>query len=109
MHSPVRELPQKASCGGTGVGSTPSAPAKRAWKDLSRSQQAGIKCGEPEFQRWLGARGRPETIVDDTARHLRERLGIDSRKQLDTDPAAAAKWDALMTDFDIVSGRMARP
>lgn len=82
-------------------GGVPHAPVKggdkpghkRAFADLPRSQQAAIKCGDADFQRWLG----PEDADADGT--LKGALGIVSKRELDTDPEAAKRWDALLNEY----------
>lgn len=82
---------------------------RRPFRSLPRSQQAALKCNDPDFQNWIGARGRPDMVGQDTARHLRERLGVQSRSELDETDAAGKRWDALLTEYEISTGRMPEP
>lgn len=78
----------------------PASPkVAKHFSELPRSQQAGIKCGDEDFDNWLrrldgGYAGEDATTL------LYYHLGITSRKQLDTDPEAAKRWDKFLTDFD---------
>lgn len=83
-----------------------AAPTKSRtpFKELPRSQQAAIKCGDSEFQNWiigkfdmigLGVNG---ARADETLKRL---LNITSKKELDTNPEKAEALDRLMTDFDL--------
>lgn len=82
-------------------GGVPHAPVKggdkpgpkRAFNGLPRSQQAAIKCGDGDFQWFLGS--NPE----DADSVLKGALGITSKRELDTDPEAAKRWDALLTEY----------
>jgi len=49
-----------------------------------------LRCREQDFQRFLGVDG--ETAA---ARRVKELCEIESRAQLDRDPAAAARWDRM--------------
>ena len=56
-----------------------------------------MKCAEPGFQTWLKQTHATDDDGDLTdsataAAVLRRALGIESRKQLNTDPDAAARW-----------------
>lgn len=66
----------------------------RRWEDLSLRQQAGIRCSDPDFQKWLGA-----TDADEAARLVRRSCGVRSRRDLDTHPPAAAAWRELDDEF----------
>lgn len=90
---------------------------KRAWRDISRSQQAGIKCSDPEFQRWVAtarlhlppADVTPAVAAAMAATFVRNFCGINTRAELDRDIAAANRWDMLLTEYEIATGRLARP
>lgn len=65
--------------------------------------EAAIKCGEPAFKRFLMERhglDSPAT-TGRTAQKLRSLLGITSRRELNSDSAAAARWKALRGDFEM--------
>lgn len=47
-----------------------------------------LQCKEQDFQRFLGVDGE-----DAAAREVKQRCEIKTRKQLDHDPAAQARWD----------------
>jgi hypothetical protein len=74
-----------------------AAKKKRQWEDLKLSMQAGIRCEEPPFWRFLSEHykmARPMN-ADDAAHDVRWLCGVDSRRGLNTDPEAAAKWRDL--------------
>ena len=69
-----------------------------------RSQIAFNKCRDINFQKWIGC--VPELIRDglgekEAAFLLCNKLGIDSRAELDSDESKANAWDALLTSFDM--------
>lgn len=74
---------------------------KRAFNELPRSQQAALKIDDQNFRRWL-ATGDPHfrmydaDMADDA---VKARLNIASKKELDTDPEAAKRWDALLNEY----------
>jgi len=47
-----------------------------------------LRCREPQFQQCLGV-----TSEEDAAEKVRQLCEIQSRAELDRDPAAAARWD----------------
>lgn len=79
-------------------------------RERKRSEIAAIKCNDAEFQVWLATRCPDEwdanyyveknSAAAATAT-VKDLLGIKSRTELDSDPAKAAAWDALLTDFDM--------
>lgn len=84
---------------------------RTSFKDMPRSQQAGIRCNEEAFQIWL-AEAHPsiwdrhyidgECLSPEAAdRTLKEVLGIASKKDLDTSASKAIAWDSLLCDFDV--------
>jgi len=79
------------------------AKAKR-FDELERSQQAALKCQDLKFQHWVGVvgplRGTDEG-ADEADLLLKRKLGIASKKELDTSAAKAIAWDALLCDFDV--------
>ena len=70
--------------------------------NLPKSQQAGIKCGDDEFDAWL-RRLDGDVASEDTTTLLYYHLGITSRKDLDNDAAAAERWDRMLTSFEMRS------
>jgi hypothetical protein len=75
---------------------------RRSAKDYAA--EASMKCGEASFQRFLAERHASDDDGDlrDTATAgsvLRRVLAIGSRKDLNTDPEAAARWRDLRAEF----------
>lgn len=58
------------------------------------ARQAGIMCGNPKFQAWLGAND-----ADEAAANLRRMCGVKSRHELDKCPAAARRFHELRRRF----------
>ena len=75
---------------------------KRPFHELPPSQQAGILCGDPAFQRWLGVAGAITAAMT-----VRRRCKVQSRSQFDTDKQSAGSWAAMRTDWERASGRVA--
>lgn len=80
----------------------PELKQPKAKKPLSRSQHAGMLCHDEQFQFYLGAKDE-----EDAARRVRDYCLVDSRSQFDTNENAAARWDALLLDFQQQTGRAA--
>lgn len=83
---------------------------RRTFSSLPRSQQAGIKCGDDDFRRWIEdaytkdwnavwEEAQPNSVACDKT--LKNILAIKSKRELDTDHTAAARWDSLLTDFSV--------
>lgn len=64
-----------------------SVPTDDKPKGGELAKLAGQLCNNPEFQKWLGAR-----TADDAAKSIRDRCGIQSRRDLDHDPVAAQSF-----------------
>lgn len=84
-----------------------SSPAARTY---TRSQRAAIMCQSPDFQAWIKLRyyrAWKDIPLNDDKPHatattvLKSALGIQSRTELDTNPEAAARFDALRTDYEL--------
>lgn len=65
-----------------------NAPAtKRKFSELPLSQQAGIRCAEPQFWRYLGVGSEASAKAQ-----VRIRCGVESRSQLDSEQRPARTW-----------------
>jgi hypothetical protein len=93
-----------------------AAPERRSWDQLRPSQQAGIRCGEIAFQKYLKEvrpahwkRASFDSAMDTDAKRaaecVREICGVSSRSELQKDDRAAAKWQGLKNEFDVWMGR----
>lgn len=83
----------------------------RRFDDMPRATQAGILCNDIRFRRYAaGACDLPgQTFcASASAEFLRGFCAITSRRELNTSPAAAARFDALRTEFDAWAGKIAR-
>lgn len=84
---------------------------RRPFHTLPRSQQAAIACADPRFRQWLTdvvnrrigspPPGHPPHIetASEAAEEVRLRIGIESRRELDTYETAGRGWDSLYRDF----------
>lgn len=80
-----------------GTAKMPDFPVRKSRADLRilpRTQQAGILCADPKFQAHLGATGE-----NDAAWHVRKRLNIASRADIDKNTHTAAEWDKIVAGF----------
>jgi hypothetical protein len=75
----------------------PEPKEKQKWEDVRLSMQAGRRCDDKAFQKFLRD-GLGLISVTDTkqaADAVRWHCGVDSRRGLNDNPAAAAKWKDL--------------
>lgn len=67
---------------------------KRPWHECNRAQQAALLGQNVIFQGWIGAADKNEA-----AEIIRTRCDVESRRELDTIPAATERWDKLSREF----------
>ncbi len=85
---------------------------KQCFDNMPAPKQAGILCNDERFQNFAATRsGFPKQSFSTTAaaEYLRQCCGIDSRRELATDPTAQDKLQALRTEFDAWTGKIATP
>lgn len=77
------------------------ADERTPWDALPKVQQAAIVCNDPEFWEWLHAQCPSARKIDanEAAEYVRFRCEVLSRKELDTDEAAATRWNELHGEF----------
>ena len=74
----------------------------KRFRDCSPTQQAGMRCGEEAFQRFLSEEyGYAVSDADIAADVVRQLCGVKSRSDLATDPGAAEIWSALNSAFEV--------
>ena len=86
----------------------PAAPVVKA--ETKRSSRAFLMCQDPEFQLWM-SRHHPTDWTAAAGLHnegsaiceqaLKWVLGVVAKRELDSDPEAAARFDALRTSFEL--------
>ena len=69
-------------------------PERKQWDDLSLAQQAGILCGDKQFQNWGGFMN-----AEHAAEWLRDRCMILSRADLDKNPDAARTFREINSTY----------
>ena len=77
------------------------AKPKRDWRDILPSNQAGIRCSEPEFAAFL-REARPDDwhdAMEDTKECIYLICGITSRSFLDINREASTAWHQLDEQF----------
>jgi hypothetical protein len=75
---------------------------KQRWEGLKLSMQAGIRCNEPAFQRFMREVHNSEAHGDDdedAANAVRHICGVDSRSGLNNNPEAAEQWRQLERSY----------
>lgn len=75
---------------------------KRAWGELTPAQQAAIRGGDSQFQRFLANKfpGYSVTNADEAAYVIRSTCGVLSRKDIVSGSEAARIWYNLNGDFE---------
>lgn len=76
------------------------------------AQQAGILCNDRRFQQFVGSRILKSGVTVNAsgcAEYVRRFCDIASRRTLNTDATARAKFDTLRTEFDAWTGRIGKP
>lgn len=74
-------------------------------------QRAGILATDPAFREFVACQlDVPGPVTPEAAaQFIRQRCNIASRRDLATNPDAAAAFERLRTDFDAARGRIAAP
>ncbi len=84
--------------------SHPPAEPERA--DRTRptplATRIAMLCQDKQFQEWLGV-----DSTDAAAVLVRQRCGVKSRSEIESNPKASSLWNQLHTEFDMATGRMA--
>lgn len=74
--------------------------AHKHWDELPLSQQAGIRCNEESFQRFLREDGGSNVnTTDEAATYVRMICGVNTRAALVSNQDAARKWRDLDARF----------
>lgn len=75
---------------------------KRRRENFSSAMLAGYRCTQPAFWRYLSETFNCAVPGEEEAAHIvRDRCGVDSRKQINLDPKAAAKWEEIEARFSV--------
>lgn len=84
----------------------PEAPKeRRPFRELPYSTQAAMRCQEIDFSNFMTATGRRLTHTlgkpdaEEVADCVRELCGVVSRKELDTQPTAGARWREIEAEY----------
>lgn len=83
---------------------TPVSPvgAKRDWRDIQASNQAGMQCDRPPFWKFLREECEYPDVcnADRAAIAVRHICKVLSRKEFDTDDKAKLRWVVLQDQFE---------
>lgn len=84
------------------VSDEPRAGAKRDWRDLPPSQQAGIRCEEAAFGVFLKDAKTDDfdEAAEDAAEAVRLICGVSSRSELNTNQKARVIWHQLNDQYE---------
>ena len=84
-------------------------PRRRSFNSLSLREQCCILCRDRDFQDWLFAEFewlKGGDATEAAAVIVKAKLGIASRKELDTDERAAETWKVMRLEFEMAAGRL---
>lgn len=97
--------PAHSASDDAGAGAPPkpaTASLKRKWEDMLPSQQAGIRCNERSFWRFLHEKRSVSSVLasnsNEAAEQLRSYLQVNSRLELDNWPSSSF-WHVLDADY----------
>ncbi|WOC15458.1 hypothetical protein [Pseudochrobactrum sp. MP213Fo] len=81
----------------------PQAPDQAPGKTLNYAAEAAMKCEEAGFLAFLEqCHGLERPLTQDrAAQRLRSLFGVTSRKELNSNSAAAQRWRSLRGDYDV--------
>lgn len=87
--------------------------APRPFHSLKPSAQAGILAASAPFQKFAAARlgfaAGTRATPTSAAEYIRRTCNVHSRADLNTNPAAHEKWQALRTEYDAWRGAIPSP
>lgn len=107
-----KETVEPLSAGAAEVRAHKSEQARERYQQLGKPEQmvadCAMLCADHGFQNWLRAAGAfVENTAASAAEIVRIKCGIKSRSELASNPAAARKWQQMVTDYDKWRGAMA--
>ncbi len=84
----------------------PHPPAEPERAERTRPTPLATKiamlCQDRQFQKWLGV-----DSTDRAAVLVRQRCGVKSRSEIESNPEARTLWSQLHTEFEMATGRIA--
>jgi hypothetical protein len=72
---------------------------RRKWEDLTPAQQAGIRCGEREFDEFLITKFVDYAPSEDAADVVRKYCGVQSRSLIRPGTQAEQRWNLLESSY----------
>lgn len=107
VHVAVARLKEEVSNESKQAAKVSAAPATspkpaRPWNELSPAQQAGIRCNEPAFRRFL-REGYTGDFADALAAadFVRKYCGVESRANIQMGKESGARWAMLNSEFQV--------
>lgn len=86
----------------------PPAPTPKPKRERLTSERAAMLCNDAAFRGWFAtAHARDAHPALDIVALIRAHLNVNSRAELDTDPEARKRFEALESEFNQSTGRMA--
>ncbi len=93
------------------VAKAPPAPpekVRRPFHDLPLSQQAGIRCGDEGFQRFIREAHNQDIVDEDSAvQFTRYWCGVKSRSEFDAGAVVGENWKSLNAEYEQFAGLVA--
>ncbi len=78
------------------VGDDEMPKQRMDWRNVQPAAQAGIRCADEQFQRYLRAEhGKPVLTPEDAAEEIRKMCNIKSRSELSSNHKARALWHSI--------------
>jgi hypothetical protein len=74
-------------------------PDRRPWSALTPTQQAAIRCGDPDFWDFLSGDDFLVMNALEAAQYVRQYCKVETRAELTTNPEAAEMWRRLDNHF----------
>ena len=83
------------------LAAAPQQPANkdRQWDEISPAEQAGMRCHEWRFRRFLKAKDLPVHDEKSAAETIRVLCRVGSRRDLNNDEQAAQKWREIDSEY----------
>jgi hypothetical protein len=83
----------------TTLSGDPPKPDRRPWSVLTPTQQAAIRCGDPDFWDFLSGDDFLVMNALEAAQYVRQYCKVETRAELTTNPEAAEMWRRLDNHF----------
>lgn len=74
---------------------------RRKFADMPLAAQAGMRCEEPAFIKFIEERNFPVNGSAEVAQFIRDHCGVGSRSEIIMGSEAASKWHNLMRQYEL--------